>query len=280
MLDRDVLLSGLEGHSLVGRNGPRGRGPDDEVDRAIESLQARGLTRKLKADEDGGRGLVGVLDLGFGKRGMAVLAPVDGLMAAIDHAAVEHGLEDLDVGGIVLMIKRQVRIIPVAEHAQATEAGLLELDVLDSELVAELADLRHRSLIELSGAEFLLNLVLDGLAMAIPTGDIRGLIALHCLIAVDDVLGDLVHGMADVNRAVSIRRTIVQDELLVSLVLFQNLLIDLVVLPVLETLGLGLGKTGTHGKTGLGQVHGLLVLVGHEYPFRIRTGATTPFGHK
>ena len=72
-----------------------------------------------------------------------------------------------------------------------------------------------------------------------------------------------------------------QDELLVSLVLFQNLLIDLVALPVLETLGLGLGKTGAHGKTGLGQVHGLFVLVGHEYPFRIHTRTLSrPLGTK
>ena len=58
-----------------------------------------------------------------------------------------------------------------------------------------------------------------------------------------------------------------QHELLVTLVLLQNLLVDLVVLPVLESLGLGLGKTGTHGKTGFGQIHRLLVLVCHGTPF-------------
>ena len=69
-----------------------------------------------------------------------------------------------------------------------------------------------------------------------------------------------------------------QHELLVTLVLLQNLLVDLVVLPVLESLGLGLGKTGTHGKTGLGQIHRLLVLVCHGTPFM--SWARTPLGTK
>ena len=209
---------------------------------------------------------------------MAVLAPVNRLVTAIDHALIEHGLEDLDVGGVVLVIERQIRVVPVAKHAQATEAGLLELDVLDSELVAKLADLGRGGLVELLGAELFLDLVLDRLTVAVPTGDIGNFAALHHPVTVDHVLGDLVHGMADVDRTVGVRRTVVQHELLVTLVLLQNLLVDLVVLPVLESLGLGLGKTGTHGKTGLGQIHRLLVLVCHGTPFM--SWARTPDGHQ
>ena len=209
---------------------------------------------------------------------MAVLAPMDGLVTAIDHTLIEHGLEDLDVGSVMLVIERQVGVVPVAKHAQATEAGLLQLDVLDSELVAKLADLSRGGLVELLGAELLLDLMLDRLAMAVPTGNIGNLIALHHPVTVDHVLGDLVHGVADVDRAVGVRRAVVQHELLVTLVLLQNLLVDLVVLPVLESLGLGLGKTGTHGKTGLGQIHRLLVLVCHGTPFM--SWARTPVGHQ
>ena len=209
---------------------------------------------------------------------MAVLAPVDGLVAAINHALIEHGLEDLDIGGVMLVIERQIGVVPVAEHAQTAEASLLKLDVLDSELVAELTDLGRGGLVELLGTELLLDLMLDRLTMAVPTGDIGNLIALHHPVAVDHVLGDLVHGMADVDRTVGVRRTVVQHELLVTLVLLQNLLVDLVILPVLESLGLGLGKTGTHGKTGLGQIHRLLVLVCHGTPFM--SWARTPVGHQ
>ena len=278
VLNGDIGGAGLEGNGLVGGDGPRRGRPDDKVDRAVEVLEAGGLGGHLKANEDGRARLVGVLDLGLGERGVAVLAPVNRLVTAIDHALIEHSLEDLDISGIMLVIERQIGVVPVAEHAQTTEAGLLELDVLDSKLIAELTDLSRGGLVELLGAELLLDLVLDRLAMAVPTGDVGNLIALHHPVAVDHVLGDLVHGVADVDRTVGVRRAVVQHELLVTFVLLQNLLIDLVVLPVLESLGLGLGKTGTHGKTGFGQIHRLLVLVCHGTPFM--SWARTPVGHQ
>ena len=278
VLNGDIGGAGLKGNGLVGGDGPRRGRPNDKVNRAVEVLEAGGLGGHLKAHEDGRARLIGVLDLSLGQRGVAVLAPVNRLVAAINHALIEHGLEDLDVGGVMLVIERQIGVVPIAEHAQATEAGLLQLDVLDSELVAKLADLSRGGLVELLGAELLLDLMLDRLAMAVPTGDIGNLIALHHPVTVDYVLGDLVHGVADVDRAVGVRRAVVQHELLVTLVLLQNLLVDLVVLPVLESLGLGLGKTGTHGKTGLGQIHRLLVLVCHGTPFM--SWAHTPVGHQ
>ena len=137
VLNGDVGGAGLERNCLVGGDGPRRGRPDDKVNRAVEVLEAGGLGGHLEAHEDGGARLVGVLDLGLCQRSMAVLAPVNRFVAAIDHALIEHGLEDLDVGGIMLVIERQIGVIPVAEHAQTTEAGLLQLDVLDSELIAK-----------------------------------------------------------------------------------------------------------------------------------------------
>ena len=125
VLNSDVGGTGLEGNCLVGGDGPRRGRPDDKVDRAVEVLEADGLGGHLKAHEDGRARLVGVLDLSLGECGVAVLAPVDGLMTAIDHALIEHGLEDLDVGGVMLVIERQIRVVPIAEHAQTTEASLL-----------------------------------------------------------------------------------------------------------------------------------------------------------
>ena len=219
VLNGDVGGAGLEGNCLVGGDGPRRGRPDDEVNRAVEVLEAGGLGGHLEAHEDGRARLVGVLNLSLGECGVAVLAPVDGLVTAIDHALVEHGLEDLDVGGVMLVIERQVGVVPVAKHAQTTEAGLLQLDVLDSELVAKLADLSRGGLVELLGAELFLDLVLDRLTVAVPTGDIGNFAALHHPVTVDHVLGDLIHGMADVDRTVGVRRTVVQHELLVTLVL-------------------------------------------------------------
>lgn len=170
VLNGDIGGAGLKGNGLVGGDGPRRGRPDDKVDRAVEVLEAGGLGSHLEAHENGGARLVRVLNLGLGECGVAVLTPVDGLVAAIDHALVEHSLEDLDVGGVMLVIEGQIRVVPIAEHAQATEADLLQLDVLDSELIAKLADLSRGGLVELLGAELLLDLVLNRLTVAVPTG--------------------------------------------------------------------------------------------------------------
>ena len=191
---------------------------------------------------------------------MAVLAPMDRLAAAIDYALIEHGLEDLDIRGIVFMIEREIRVIPIAEHAKALEALALQVDVLNSELVAELANLCRGRGVELLGAEHLLDLMLDGLAMAVPTGHIRRLLALHGVIPHDDVFGDLVHGMADVDRTVRIRRAIVKDEFLVPFVFLLQLLVYMVLVPSCQALGLVLRKPATHGEARLGQLHRVVVL--------------------
>ena len=269
VLDGGIDRLGLERDRLVGRDGPGRGGPDHEVDRAIEGLEAGGLARQLEADVDGRARLVGVFDLGLGERGVAVLAPMDRLVAAVHHAAVEHGLEGLDVGGVVLVVEREVGVVPIAQNAQALEALALQVDVLDGELVAELANFSRGGLVELLGAHLGLDLVLDRLAVAVPAGHVRGLVALHGLVAVDHVLGDLVHRVAQVDRAVGVGRTVVQDELLVALVLLEHELVDMVLLPALQALGLALRQGGAHRELGLGQVHSLLVLVGHEYPLQV-----------
>ena len=269
VLDGGIDGLGLERDRLVGRDGPGGGGPDHEVHGAVKGLEAGRLARELEAHVDGRARLVAVLDFGLGQRRVAVLAPVHGLMAAIDHAAIEHGLEGLNVSRVVLMVEREVRVIPVAQDAQALEALALQVDVLDGKLVAQLANLRDARLVELLRAEFLLDLVLDGLAVAVPTGDVGGLIALHRLVAVDHVFGDLVHRVAQVDGTVGIRRTVVQHELLVALVLLEHELVDVVLLPALQAIRLALRQGRPHGELGLGQVHGLLVLVCHEYPLLV-----------
>ena len=127
MLNGNVGGAGLEGNGLVGGDGPRRGRPDEHVGvaRSACSLEHTGHDIHLELHEDGRRRLVGVLDLGLGQRGVAVLAPVNRLVATIDHALIEHGLEDLDVGGVMLVIERQIRVVPIAEHAQTTEASLL-----------------------------------------------------------------------------------------------------------------------------------------------------------
>ena len=116
-LDGDVVRLGRERHASVRRERPGGRGPDHHVDGHTARSECVGHVDELEADEDRGARLVGILNLGLGERRVAVLAPVHGFATAIDHAGIEHGLEDLDIGGIVLVVEREVRMIPIAEHA-------------------------------------------------------------------------------------------------------------------------------------------------------------------
>ncbi len=70
-LGRGVLVFGMEGDGHVGRQGPGGRRPDDDVDAA--ALEGRELRAEvgddLETDVDRGGGLVLVLDLGLGQGG-------------------------------------------------------------------------------------------------------------------------------------------------------------------------------------------------------------------
>ena len=75
--------------------------------------------------------------------------------------------------------------------------------------------------------------------------------------------GDLVHGVTDVDWAVGVRRAIVQDELVVTLVLLARQLIDLVIVPGLEALGLAGSEARPHREARTREVHRLLVLVCH-----------------
>ena len=259
--ERHVGGLGVADDGVVGGKGPRRGGPDVHEELAGPGLQALRHRGHLKAHEDGGADLVAVLDLRLGEGRVAVRAPVHGLGALRDGAGVEDGLEDLDVGGVVVVHVGEVGVVPLAEDAQALEALALGVHLLDGHLAAELADLLGGKLVELLRAEHGLDLVLDGLAVAVPAGDVRRLVAAHGPVAVDDVLGDLVLRVAQVDGAVGVRGAVVQDELLVPLVLGDHLLVDVVLLPHGQALGLVLSQAGAHGKARARQVGGLLVLV-------------------
>ena len=104
------------------------------------------------------------------------------------------------------------------------------------------------------------SLQLDGQAVGIKTGHIGSLIALHVLFADDDILDDLVQGGAHVDVAVCIRRAVVQDKLGLAVVVLDQVVVQVVLLPILQHGGLLLGQTGTHLKQSLGQIQGTVVL--------------------
>ena len=101
---------------------------------------------------------------------------------------------------------------------------------------------------------------LDGHTVVIPAGDIGGVIAPHGVHTGDEVLQGLVQGVTHVQRAVGERRAVVQREQGLALVLLQQLVVEVDLLPVLEHLRLPLGQARPHGEVGLGQIDGLVVI--------------------
>ena len=150
-------------------------------------------------------------------------------------------------------------MLEVADDAQTLELVAHDADVLSGELFADLAQLQLGDVLLLlaDGGQ---SLQLDGQTVGIKAGHIGSLIALHVLVADDDILDDLVQGRAHVDVAVCIRRAVVQDKLGLAVVVLDEVVVQVVVLPVLEHDRLLFGQTGTHLKQSLGQIQRTVVL--------------------
>ena len=139
---------------------------------------------------DGVALVVGIFDLGFGQRGALDHRPHHGLGAAIELA----GRGDLHqlAGDLGFGVKAhgQVGIVPVADDAEALELLALGVDPVLREgaaLGAEFVDLDVVLVLAL-GAVLLLDLPLDGQAVAVPARHIGRVVAEHLHGAADEVL--------------------------------------------------------------------------------------------
>ena len=177
----EVVEVRVHGDGEVAGDGPgRGR-PDDHEDRAVlgGDFFQLGLGRGVGAltglqrepHVDAGRDVLGVFQFSLGERGLVVWAPPDGLVRAIDRA-LGHELSELagDVG-LVVEVHGDVRVLPLAQHQQSFELAPLDVDEFSGEDAAGRALFGRRDVVLLF-AEFDVHLVLDGQAVAVPTGHV------------------------------------------------------------------------------------------------------------
>lgn len=104
--------------------------------------------------------------------------------------------------------------------------------------------------------------------MAIPAGHVIGVVAAHLERTVDDVLEDLVQRVADMDVAVGIGRTVVEDEFLAAGGGSAQFLVETHLLPALDEFRFLLRQAGAHREIGLRQIEGLRIVdlfgcVGH-----------------
>jgi hypothetical protein len=254
-VDQRVVELGVEVERLVGRQGPGRGGPDDRERVLVEARQPEGRGQLVRLGSEEGhvhrrRSLVRVLDLELGQRGAAVETPVHRLQAAIDEAALDQPLERADLAGLVAEVHGPVRMLPVAEHAQALEVGHLLGDLLGGVGAAPGLHLVAAQLAPVG----LLDLVLDRQAVAVPARHVHGIEAGQLARLDDHVLEHLVDRMADVQLAVRVRRPVVQHELRPADARIAQALVGALLLPLLHPRRLALGQIAAHREGRVGQV--------------------------
>ena len=260
VLHHGVALGGVQSDGQVAGQGPDGGGPDHEAQLGlVQMAQLALVVVHGKLHIHGGAGVVLILDLGLRQGGLIVIAPVDRLEALVDIALLVHLAEDLDLLSLEAGVHGLVGVLPVGHHAQALEALHLDADILLGIGMAGGAEIgdAHGLAVELL---LLDDGALDGHAMVVPAGDIGGVAAPHGVGPGDDVLQGLIQGMTHVEAAVGERRAVVEGKAGFALVLFQQLIVEVHILPALEHFRLPLGQARPHGEVGLGQIDGLVVI--------------------
>ena len=260
VLHHGVALGGMQRDGQVAGQGPDGGGPDHEVQLGlVQMAQLALIVMHGELHIHGGAGIILILDLSLSQSGLVMVAPVHGLQSLVDVALLVHLTKDLDLLGLKAGIHGLVGVFPVGHHAQALEALHLDTDILFGIGVAGGTEVRHAHGL---AVELLLldDGALDGHTVVIPAGDIGCVPATHGVGPDDDVLQGLVQGVAHVEAAVGERRAVVKGEAGLTLVLLQQLVVEVHVLPALEHLRLPLGQARPHGEVGLGQIDGLVVI--------------------
>lgn len=245
----------------VRRDGPRRRGPDDGEELLfIHAVRAEALdVHGREFHVDGGRLAVLIFDLCFCQCGLAVRAPVHGLLALVDVALVGHLAEYFQLVRFQLRVIGHVGMIPVADDAEADEIRFLDRDPflrIGQAFPAQFQ--RGHGGPVLSG--ILQYGVFDGQAVRIPAGDVIGVEAAHSLVFHDDILDGLVHRMADVDLAVCIRRAVVEHKFRRAVTLRQTLVIEVHILPEFDKFRFLFRQIAAHRKIRLRQMQSLAVI--------------------
>src|SRR5690606_6550658 len=123
------------------------------------------------------------------------------LHPAGEVAVVDDPGQRADLAGLVAEIERAIRVVPVADHAQALEVLALDLDLGLGVFAALLPELGGVQL-DPDLAVLFLDRDLDRQAVAVPARDVRRIEAGQVARLDDDVLEDLVDRMAKLDCAV------------------------------------------------------------------------------
>jgi hypothetical protein len=184
---------------------------------------------------------------------------MDGLHALVEMSVADDLAEGAQLLRLVRRVHGAIGVVPVAQHAQSLEVHALQFYLLLRIGATRGAKGRRVELLA-RAAVLLLHLQLDGQTMAVPTRDVRRIEPVQRARLDDDVLENLVDGMADVNGAVGVGRPIVEHEArpaACGLALFP---VSALLVPPFHHSGLALREIRLHGEIRLRQVDRVFVV--------------------
>ena len=250
---------GVQADPHVGGKGPGGGGPDDDGP-LVDAQGGLGVGVQIEGHVDGVALLLLVLHLRFRQGGLGGPGPVDRFLPFLQQPLPGHGAEfPVDVR-LEAEIHGHVGDVPVGHRPQGLEFVPLDVDEAPGVVPAKFPELGLLHGLFRLPAHLLFHLLLDGQAVAVPARGESDLFTLEVVVLGDDVLEDLVQGMADVGVAVGVGGAVVEGEELRPLPVLLHRFVDAAVEPLFVPNGFVLGQVPPHGESGLGQQQGFFVI--------------------
>ena len=237
------------------RQRPRGSRPDDGRNflSRERSVELRRIIQQPVLYPHRRTGVVLVLDLGFGERGLVVHAPVHGAQALVDEVIFVEREEGLQHHRFVLVVHRGVGFFKAAENPNPLKLLPLKVQKLLGVLTALRPHIRGPHL-QFFATQFLVDLDFDGQPVAVPARHVGSVKPRHGLGLDHEVLQALVHGGAQMDRAAGVGRPVVQNVGRCPLPGLPDAVVNPLLLPPSQHFGFVLRQARLHGEVSLGQV--------------------------
>ena len=250
--------------SAVGRQGPRRGGPDNQRHRTVdvgyaEFRQYRGFVYRVERDIDRRRGFVVILHFRFRQRGTAVYAPVHRFGAFMQVAITNDFAQRADDVGFGFEVHGQVRMRPVAQHAETDKVFTLAIDLLGGIFAALSAEFGSGKFLTRL-AVFLLHFQLDRQTVAVPARNVRRVIARQSFGLNDNVFQNLVYRVTNMNAAIRIRRAIMQNEGFFAFFGCTNDAVQVIIGPTRQHSRFAFGEVATHREPCFRQIQGRFIV--------------------
>ena len=211
---------------------------------------------------DGGRGVVGIFDLGLGQRSLFNRRPHHGLGTPIQAAIHQDPAKFTSDGCFSLIGHSGVGVMPVAKNTKALKFLGLHTKPVGGKIPAFLAEFFDRNFVLILAllAVLFFDLPFNRQAMTVPAGNIVGVLAKHGLRPVDHVLENLVQRVPNVKLAIGIGRAVMENKRLGIGTGFAETAIDINLLPASQNLRLFFRQPSPHREVGLWQEHCLFIV--------------------